>query len=65
MPTVPAPTSSTVSPGETCARAAACIAHANGSSRTATSFDMPSGTACSWDRWATSMRAHPPPVWEQ
>ena len=44
------------------ARFAAWIAHANGSSSTATSFEMASGTAYSCERWATIKRAQPPPV---
>ena len=47
MPTVPAPTTNTEPPSGTFARRAAWIAHANGSSSTATSSLMESGTRCS------------------
>ena len=62
---MPAPTTSTVSPGATAARFAAWIAQANGSSSTATSFETASGIANSCERWATIERAQPPLVSEQ
>ena len=45
-----------------CARSAVWIAHESGSISTAISSARPSGTACSWERWATNERLHPPPV---
>ncbi len=62
MPTVPAPTTNTEPPSGTFARSAAWIAHANGSSSTATSSLIESGTRCSCERCATIIRLHPPPV---
>jgi hypothetical protein len=60
-PSVPAPMTATVSP-VTPGAIAAWIAHAVGSTITAASSLIPSGTWCSWLSWATSAVLQPPPV---
>ena len=62
MPTVPAPTTCTVPPAGIFARKTAWIAHASGSINTAVSSPIASGTGQSWDRCASIIRLHPPPV---
>ncbi len=61
---MPAPSTATTAPGSTFAMTA-CTAHAVGSTMTAASSLMPSGTACSCDSCATMNVDQPPPVSQQ
>ena len=64
-PSVPAPSTTTVSPSVIGWRSAAWTAHAVGSTITAASSLMPSGTGWSWLGWATMCVLQPPPVSQQ
>ena len=63
-PSVPAPSTATTEPGVTFA-ITAWIAHAVGSTMTAASSLIPSGTGWSCDSCATIEIDHPPPVSQQ
>ena len=62
---MPAPSTTTMSPSVTPAVSAAWTAHAVGSTITAASSVMASGTGWSWLSWATMNVPHPPPVLQQ
>ena len=59
---MPAPTTATVEPATSPARSTAWTATAAGSTITASSSLIASGTGCSWERWATKRVDQPPPV---